>query len=117
MRGDDIADRLVDFAVRIFKLCARLDKPDTVKYIRHQLFRSATSVGANYEEARGAESKADFIHKMGVAYKEMRETIYWLKFIRRSELIPETKLNDLNNEAEEINAILIKSLKTARSRK
>ncbi|MBC8279025.1 MAG: four helix bundle protein [FCB group bacterium] len=117
MRGEELANRILDFAVRIVKLCNYLEKDSSVKYIRNQLIRSGTSVGANYEEARGAESDADFIHKLSIALKEIRETIYWLELIRRSEILPEKRINDLATEAGEICAILITSIKTVKSKK
>ena len=76
MKGDDIAERLIDFAVRIIRLGAALPKNQVGKHIAGQVIRSGTSVGANYEEARGAESRADFIHKVTIALKELRESLF-----------------------------------------
>ena len=117
MRGEELANRVLDFAVRIVKLCNYLERDDSVKYIRNQLIRSGTSVGANYEEARGAESDADFTLKLSIALKEIRETIYWLELILRSEILPEKRINDLATEAGEICAILITSTKTVKNNK
>ena len=80
-----------------------------------QILRSATSSGANYEEARGAESRGDFIHKVGVAAKEVRETIFWLGLIQRSGWT-ETDLDAAIREAEELGAILGASIRTAKAR-
>ena len=76
MKGDDIAARLVALAVRVVKIVDAL--PDTLagRHVAGQLLRSGTSPGANYEEARGAESRRDFVHKVGIALKELQETRY-----------------------------------------
>ena len=79
--------------------------------------RSATSAGANYEEARGAESNADFVHKLGLALKEARETHYWLKVIQKAELAKENRMVKIVQEADELCRILGKSRLTARRHK
>jgi four helix bundle protein len=114
MKGDDIAERLLDFAVRIIRLVGALPKNQLGKHISGQLVRSGTSTGANYEEARGAESRADFVHKLGVSWKEIRETWYWLKVIHRAQLVKPTRVEKLLGEAKELTAILGKSLATTR---
>ena len=88
MKGDDISERLIEFAVRVLRLVDSLPKTLVGKHIGSQLARAATASGANYEEGRGAESRADFIHKLGIAFKEGRESRYWLKLIHRSAMIP-----------------------------
>jgi four helix bundle protein len=87
MKGDDLADRLLDFAVRVIRLVGALPKTPLGRHVNGQLARSGTSAGANYEEARGAESRADFVHKLGVSWKETREAWYWLRLIHRAELV------------------------------
>jgi len=87
MKGDDIADRLLDFAVRVIKLIQALPKSVVGRHVGGQLVRSGTSSGSNYEEARGAESRADFIHKLAVSWKETRESWFWLRVIHRAELV------------------------------
>jgi four helix bundle protein len=114
MKGDDIADRLIDFAVRVIRLCESLPKSIVGKHIAGQLVRSGTSAGANYEEGRGGESAADFIHKLGVAWKETRESWYWLRVIHRAKLVKPDLLDGLLQEAIELSAILSKSISTAR---
>lgn len=116
MRGDDIEERLVAFAVRIVKLSAALRKTAPGKVMAAQLVRSGTSAGANYEEARGAESPADFRHKLGVALKELRETRYWLKVIQGAELFPATKTAPILDEADQLCRILGKSVVTSKSK-
>ena len=114
MKGDDLADRLLDFAFRIIRLVAVLPKTPVGKHVGGQLLRSGTSPGANYEEARGAESRADFIHKLAMSWKETREARYWLRLIHRAELIKPTLVEKILGEASELAAILSKSLETAR---
>jgi four helix bundle protein len=114
MKGDDIADRLLDFAVRIIRLVNALPKTVVGKHVAGQLTRSGTGAGSNYEEASGAESRADFIHKLGVSWKETREAGYWLRLIHRSEMLRPRLLEGLLREANELSAILSRSLTTAK---
>ena len=76
MRGDDIANRLLEFAVRVLRLASALPKTLVGKHVGGQLIRCGTSAGANYEEARGAESLSDFVHKLGMSWKETRESCF-----------------------------------------
>ena len=84
MKGDDIADRLLDFAVEVLLVVGGLPKSLEAKHIARQLTRSGTAGGAHYEEARGAESRADFAHKVLLAAKEVGESGYWLRLIERA---------------------------------
>lgn len=113
--GSDIAARLLDFAVTVVRLAATLPKDPAGRHVASQVVRAATGGGANYEEARAAESREDFIHKIGVAAKEVRETGYWLRFIQRSGWT-RVDLRDAIREAGELAAILGASLRTARAR-
>jgi len=107
-------ERLVDFAVRIIKVTEALPSSRTGNHLRDQLLRSGTAPAPNYAEGQGAESRDDFIHKLKIAVKELRETEVWLKIILRSELIhPEEKLLPLLAETNELIAILVRSIKTA----
>ncbi|HEX9900425.1 MAG TPA: four helix bundle protein, partial [Candidatus Methylomirabilis sp.] len=106
MKGDELADRLLDFAVRNIEVASALSKSPAGRHIAGQIVDSGTSVGAHYEEARGAESKADFIHKLGVALKECRESRYWLKVIQRAKLLSGEFPTDLLVEADALCAIL-----------
>ena len=74
-----------------------------------------TGGGSNYEEARGAESRADFVHKVRVATKELRETYYWLRVVQRSCWLPPGAVDDLINEVDQLIAILVASARTAKS--
>lgn len=116
MKGDDISDRLVDFSVRIIRLVNSLPKNCIGKHVAKQLLRSGTSSGANYEEARGAESLADFIHKLGIVLKELRETHYWLKVIKKGELLHSEELQNISNETEQLSKIIAQSIITVRNK-
>jgi len=74
----------LDFACEIIKLVIQLNGSAVGRHIAGQLLRSSTSAGANYEEACGAESRPDFIHKLQIVLKELRETLYWLRLIKKS---------------------------------
>jgi len=80
------------------------------------LFRSATSAGANYEEACGAESRADFVHKLQIVLKELKETRYWLLLIKKSELVKTSNLDQLTQEAGELAKIIAKSVVTVKKK-
>src|SRR6266700_3010716 len=99
MKGENIATRLRVFAANTVRLCRTLPDDPAAKHIARQLVRAATGGGANYEEARGAESRADFIHKVGVANKEMREALYWLRLSREAALVADGDLQLLVREA------------------
>jgi four helix bundle protein len=102
-----ITDRTFDFAVRIVNLCKMLsEKPGINRTLGNQLIRSGTSIGANVEEAQAAQSTADFIHKLEIALKESRETRYWLKLLTATELVLESRLRPLLDEAEELVKII-----------
>ncbi len=112
----DIRERTFNFAVRIVRLCTWLDtQPRISRRLSDQLLRSATSVGANCEEAKAGQSRADFISKYNIALKEARETHYWLRLLVTTDLVPSTRLADLLDEANQIVAILTTIV--ARSRK
>jgi four helix bundle protein len=115
-QADELEERLIDFAVRIIKLSARLPKNAAGRHIAGQILRSGTSPAPNYGEARGGESAADFVHKLRIVLKELNETSIWLRVIDRSELIRRDLLVDIINENIELCRIFTASLKTARQR-
>src|SRR6188472_1991519 len=84
--ADQLEDRLIDFAVRIVKLAERLPNTPAGRHLSGQILRSGTSPAPNYGEARGAESYADFVHKLRIALKELNETKVWLKMTLRAKL-------------------------------
>ena len=77
-RGDDLANRLLQLAAAVLRLVAKLPTDQPSRDIARQLSRAATGTGANYAEARGAESRQDFVHKLRIADQEAREPQYWL---------------------------------------
>ena len=111
----DLEDRLIDFAVRIIRIAESLPKTKVGNHIAGQIIRSGTSPAPNYGEAQGAESRPDFIHKMKVSLKELRETRVWLLMIVRANLIkPASKLELLIDENNQLISIFVKSIDTAK---
>src|SRR5206468_11294130 len=104
---------LIDFAVRIVNLSSRLPKTPAGKHIAGQILRSGTSPAPNYGEARGAESHADFIHKLRIVLKELNETSIWLRVIKRSRILKPELLTEIILENNELCRIFTTSLKTA----
>ena len=114
----DLQDRLIDFAVRIIKLAETLPDTKVGNHVRGQILKSGTSPAPNYAEAQGAESRNDFVHKIKIALKELRETKVWLLIIIRAKLIKQTeKLDPLLEKNEELIKILFTSAETARQNK
>ena len=111
----DLIERLIDYAVRIINLSEQLPDTKAGKHFSGQILRSGTSPAPNYGEAQSAESRADFVHIVKVALKELRETDVWLKIIMRAKMIePEDKLIPLLKETDELISILYKSAETAK---
>ena len=110
----DLEDRLIDYAVRIIKVSEQLPESKAGKHIAGQVLRSGTAPAPNYGEAQSAESSKDFIHKIKIALKELRESKIWLKIIVRAKLIQESLLESLIEESDELTAILFKSVDTAK---
>ena len=114
-KAQAIEERLIDFAVRIIKLSSRLPKTQAGRHIAGQILRSGTSPAPNYAEARSAESRPDFVHKLGIVLKELNETLIWLKMILRSELIKAELLTAIIEENSQLARIVSSSIKTART--
>ena len=112
----DLDERLLTYGARVIKLVESLPRTLVGRRIGDQLLRSATSAGANYEEMRGAESRSDFVHKMQVALKELRESHYWLRLLMKAEILPVDRLADLLDEATQLRAILSKSVATTKGK-
>lgn len=109
-------ERLLDYSVRVIHVVEALPKRLVGRRIGDQLLRSGTSVGAHNEEAQGAESKEDFVHKLQLALKEMRESRYWLWLLARAGILPLKRLADIIDEATQLVAILSKSVATAKGK-
>jgi len=116
-KGDDIEERLIEFAVSLIALCDDLPSSLAGKHIGGQLLRSGTAPAANYGEARGAESTKDFIHKLRITLKELNESRNWLKILTRSKLLPEARLQAANKEVDELCRIINASIRTVNRRK
>ncbi len=116
--SEDMSERFMVLVVNIIILEKQLCKTYSGRHIYGQLFRSGTSAGANYEEARAAESKADFIHKMQIVLKELRESHFWIKLINATKMInsEDEILKFLFNESKELASITAKSVITAKSK-
>ena len=111
----NLEERLIAFAVSIIKTVESLPETKAGKHIGGQLTRSGTSPAPNYGEAQDAESRADFIHKMKISLKELRETKVWLQMIAKASLIqPSSRVDPVIREAEELIAIFVASVKTAK---
>ncbi len=109
----DLEDRLVDFAVRIINVVEALPDSKAGRHVAGQLVRAGTSPAPNYGEAQSAESRRDFIHKMKIALKELRETSVWLKIIERKPLCGPDRLRGITLECDELISIFVKSIETA----
>ena len=114
----DLEDRLVEFTCRMIDVVEALPNTRSGNYIAGQLIRCCHSPTFNYGETQAAESQNDFIHKLGIVLKELKECRTALKIIRRKELIkPVSKLDDIYKETEELIAIIAKSIATAKKNK
>lgn len=111
-----VADRLLEFAVRVVRLTRELPRDPAGRHIADQLFRAGTSPGALYQEARSAESRRDFLHKLTIALKELQEARYWLQLIGRAGLVSAGRLSLITREADELCKILGKSRATSKLR-
>lgn len=117
-RKYDLEDRLVNYSCRMIDVVEALPKSRAGNYIVGQLIKSCISPTFNYGEVQGAESRDDFIHKLGVVLKELKECRSALKIIMKKALIkPESKLNSIYQETEELIAIIAKSIETAEKNK
>ncbi len=117
MTANDLRGRTFDFGIRCVRLAEALPKkglaPDIVA---RQLIRCGTSVGANYRAAARARSRAEFVAKMGVVEEECNETLYWIDVVSELDLVKTSQLTDIRREADELVAITVSSIKTARTK-
>jgi len=117
-RTFDLEERLIDFSVRIIHLAEALPRTRVGNHIASQIIRSGTSPAPNYGEAQSAESRSDFIHKMQICLKELRETRVWLLMTTKANLIKSTsQLDPLIDENNQLISIFVTSIKTAREKK
>lgn len=107
--------RLICFAGQVIKICPKLRRTVEGRHISSQILRSNTATAANYAEARGAESRSDFVHKLRVVLKELNETAVWLHLINEVSLLPPEITSEIVAENQELCRIIAASIKTARS--
>jgi len=110
----DLDERLLTYGATIIKLVESLPATIAGRRIGDQLLRSGTSVGANFEEAQGAESKSDFAHKLQLALKELRESNYWLRLLAKAGILPDDALVKVIDESAQLRAILSKAVATVK---
>ncbi len=116
-KGDQLSDRIMDFVVAVVKIVDSLPKTVAGRHIGGQLVSAGTSCGANYEEGCGAESRSDFIHKMSIVLKELKETRYWLRLILRTKMLTTGTTESTLDECGQLCAIVGKSVSTAKKRR
>ena len=112
--NNDITKRTSAYALRIIKLYRHIQSDSVGRILGKQLLRSGTSVGANVHEAQGAQSRADFIAKIQISYKEILETSYWLHLLVEAKIVPQEKMSDLQDETDQLIKILSSILLTSK---
>jgi len=113
-KAQQLSERFLDHGVAIMRITTLLRRSVAGREIAGQLLRSGTSAGANHEEARGAQSRADFLHKMQIVLKELRESLYWLRLIERSGTLKDEALTAAIGETRQLSNIIGKSIVTAK---
>jgi four helix bundle protein len=114
-QGIQLEERLIEFAVMVLDLSADLPKTPAGRHISSQITRSGTAPASNYAEARGAESRADFVHKLGIVHKELNETSVWLRILLRNVAEKTEKISAILAENTELARIIAASLRTAKA--
>ncbi len=114
MTPDQLSDRLLDFSVSIGIIVDALPDTKLGRHVSGQLVRCGTSPAPNYEEACAAESKADFVHKISISSKELRESRHWLKLINRAKLLQPEKVAPVLDECNQLCNIVAQSRLTAK---
>lgn len=116
MKDNILAEKTIDFAVRIIKFYRYLCDEKKEFVLSKQILKSGTSIGANIRESRNAQSVGDFINKLSIALKEADETAYWLEIMEKSDIIDREQFESLNDDVDEIISILVSSLKTLKNK-
>ena len=116
-RNAELKQRTFEFSIRVVRLVEALPKSATAQIIGRQLLRAGTSVGANYRAAKRARSRAKFIAKLGIVEEECDETVYWIELLTALGVVKEARVAELRHEANELVAITVASIKTARKPK
>lgn len=115
-KTDDLRQRTKAYALCIIRLYSELPKTTPAQVLGKQVLRSGTSVGANYREVRRARSTAEFVSKIEISLQELEETMYWLELIVSANIFPEKRIAALLKETDELIAIFVASVKTAKGR-
>jgi four helix bundle protein len=113
--SDQLEERLIEFAVGVVRLAADLPKTPAGRHIALQILRCGTAPAPNYAEARGAESRADFVHKLGIVQKELNETSVWLRMLLRIVAEKTENIVAILAENRELGSIIGATLKTAKA--
>jgi four helix bundle protein len=113
--SEELKRRTKAYALRVMRLCDAIPNTPAGRMIRGQLLRAGTSVGANYRAACRAKSPADFIAKMGIVEEEADESLFWMELLVEGDLLPKERLTDLMAEGDELVAIFVASINTARA--
>lgn len=114
MKPNQLEERLIQFSIDVILLCKKMDKSFASEYLAKQLIRSSTSSALNYGEARSGESTRDFLHKMKICLKELRESFINIKILKGANLITDLELLEkLSKENDELISIFVVSIKTA----
>jgi len=116
MKDNIVREKSFAFAIRVVRAYQHLVNERKEFVLSKQFLRSGTSIGANVEESVGGQSDADFISKLSIAYKEARETLYWIRLMKATDYLTETQAQSLHNDAEELCRILSKILTTTKER-
>jgi four helix bundle protein len=114
--ADQLEERLIEFAAQVIRLTSELPQTPAGRHIALQILRSATAPAPNYAEARGAESRADFVHKLGIVRKELNETSVWLRILLRIVAEKPENIVAILAENHELGKIIGASVKTAKAR-
>jgi four helix bundle protein len=117
MTPDELLERLIDFAVRVGKVVDALPDTRMGRHVAGQLVRSGTSPAPNYDEGCAAESRADFVHKLSICLKELRESRCWIRMIIKTEMLPEHRMGELLDECNQLCNIIGQSVFTAKQNK
>ena len=112
MKDNILRNKSFDFAVRVVNLCRYLVDEKKEFVLSKQLLRSGTSIGANVEEAIGGQSRSDFLAKLSIAYKEARESLYWIELLNKTEFLSDKESVSIKNDIEEILKIIGRIRKT-----
>ena len=114
MTPDELSDRLLDFAARVGRVVDALPDTRLGRHVSGQLVRSGTSPAPNYGEGCAAESRADFVHKLRICLKELRESRCWIRLVIKTELLPDAKMASLLDECTQLSRIIAQSIVTAK---